>query len=460
VQRARRWALPGAPLLALILGAALLGAGLTSAEAVTAGVTLWCALWWVFEPVPIPATSIIPFAALPLGGVLTHQEVATAYGHHLILLLMGGLILSTAMETSGAHRRVALMMVRLVGGESGPRLVLGFMIAAASLSMWISNTATTLMLLPVALAVLQQTGQDRARLAPVLILGIAYAANIGGVGTPVGTPPNVIFMASYEQATGEPWSFLRWMSVGVPVILVFLPLMWRWLVRGLVLEAAVEVPHPGPWRPAERRVLWVTRAEPFGGWNAWVEALWGVDLPGRQTVTGDSTVALAMAVVMFLVRDGRGGRVLDWEHAVRIPWGLLLLFGGGLAIGKAFVASGLSGEIGALLRALTAWHVLPMIAALCLSVTFLTEVTSNTATTNILMPILAAGAIAAGIHPALLMVPAAISASCAFMLPVATAPNAIAFGTGEFDTARMIREGLALNLIGAAVVTLLTWILL
>ena len=354
------------------------------------------------------------------------------------------------------------MMVRLFGGASPSRLVLGFMVASAVLSMWISNTATTLMLLPVALAVLDQVGQERSRLAPPLLLGIAYAANLGGVGTPVGTPPNVIFMANYEQATGESWSFLRWMSIGVPLIALFLPLMWLRLVRGLRLRQALAVPHPGPWRTAEVRVLsifavtgvlWVTRGEPFGGWNALIQTLWGVELAGGATLIGDSTVALAMVVVVFLTSDGRGGPILTWKRAVEVPWGLLLLFGGGMAIGKGFVASGLSGEIGALLQGLTAWHVVFMIGGLCLVVTFLTEVTSNTATTNILMPILAAGAAAAEVPAALLMIPAALSASCAFMLPVATAPNAIVFGSGEIKTRRMIREGLALNLIGVAAIT-------
>ncbi len=465
----RRHALPAGPLLGLTFALLLVAAGVERPAAITAGVTLWCSIWWVLEPVPIPVTSLLPFALLPLGGVLTHQEVATAYGHHLILLLLGGFILSLGMEASGAHRRLALGMVRLVGSHSGPRLVLGFMIASAALSMWISNTATTLMLLPVAIALLEQAGADRARLAPALILGIAYAANIGGVGTPVGTPPNLVFMAVFQQTTGAGWGFLEWMRVGVPVVLLFLPLMWLWLVRGLVLRASVELPHPGPWRTAERRVLgvfaltatlWVTRTEPFGGWNALIEALWGAEIAGGATLIGDSTVALGMVVLLFVISDGRGGRLLEWERAASLPWGMLLLFGGGLAIGKAFVASGLSGVIGELLSGLTALPLLPMIALLCLVVTFMTEVTSNTATTNILMPILAAAAAAAAVEPALLMVPAAISASCAFMLPVATLPNAIAFGTGEIDVARMVREGLVLNLIGAVVVSGVCWSLL
>jgi sodium-dependent dicarboxylate transporter 2/3/5 len=461
---ARRLALIGGPLLALAAALVSLQIGLERAPALVAGIALWCALWWILEPIPIPATSLIPFAALPLAGVMPHAEAVRAYGDPIILLLMSGFILSLAMESSGAHRRVALGMLRLTGGSSGPRVVLGFLLAAALLSMWISNGATTLMLLPVALAVLDQAGADRARLALPLLLAIAYGANIGGIGTPVGTPPNLIFVASYERATGEPWSFLRWMSVGVPVIALFVPLAWRWLVRDLRLAAKLEIPDPGPWRPAERRVLiafavtallWITRAEPFGGWSGWLEALWGHD--GAELV-GDETVALAMLVAMFMIPDGSGGRVLTWEHTREVPWGLLLLFGGGLALGDAFAASGLSRAIGSLLEGLTAWSVLPMLIALCAVVTLLTEFTSNTATAAILMPILAATAGSAGMDPALLMLPGALSASYGFMLPVGTAPNAIVYGTGLVPIRAMLREGLVMDVMGVLVIALVCWL--
>lgn len=465
-------ALPAGPVAGLAVWA-LLGPilGLPAAAAFTAGVTTLCAVWWVFEPIPIPATSLAPFALLPLGGVLDQTAVATAYGHPLILLLMGGFILSTAMEKSGAHRRLAMGMVRAVGGASGRRLILGFMVASAGLSMWISNTATTLMLLPVALAVLQQVPErDRASMAAPLLLGIAYAANIGGIGTPVGTPPNVIFMAQYEAHTGRAWSFLDWMKIGVPIVALFLPVCWWWVTRAVPKGPPLTLPPRQPWRPEERRVLlvfgltallWTTRTEPWGGWNSWIEGLWHIDMPGSKTLVGDSTVALAMVLVMFVVPDGKGSRLLDWETAARIPWGLLLLFGGGLAIGKAFGASGLSRVVGEQLSTLTTWPTLAMITVICLSVTFLTEVTSNTATTNVLMPVLAAASGAMGeagaIEPALLMVPAAVSASCAFMLPVATAPNAIVYGTDFVSTRQMMREGLVLNLIGAVLISLLCY---
>ncbi|MFT5681143.1 MAG: sodium-dependent dicarboxylate transporter 2/3/5 [Myxococcota bacterium] len=451
----RLLSLASGPLLAAISVGAALFAGLDAPAAWTAGVAAWCVAWWISEPIPIPATSLIPFAAFPAIGVLDHKTVASAYGHTLILLLLGGFILSTAMAKSGAHRRLALGIVTLVGG-GGRRLVLGFMLACALCSMWISNTATTLMLLPVVGAVLERADK---RLTTPLLLGLAYSASIGGLGTPVGTPPNVIFMGIYREATGTDVSFLQWMSIGIPAVAILLPLAWLWLTRNLADTPAVELPTLPPWRSAERRVLavfaitallWVTRTAPFGGWSG------ALSMEG----VGDSTVALAAVVALFVLPDGEGGPMLDWKTAREIPWGLLLLFGGGIAIARAFGASGLSEAIGGAMTGLMTLPTLLLIGAVCLSVTFLTEVTSNTATTTLLMPVLAAAGLAAGIDPALLMIPAALSASCAFMLPVATAPNAIVFGTGKVTTRTMAREGLVLNLVGAVCLTGVCWLLL
>ncbi|MEJ2130368.1 MAG: SLC13 family permease, partial [Gammaproteobacteria bacterium] len=387
----------------------------------------------------------------------SQADVSQAYGNSLVLLLLGGFILSTAMERSGAHRRIALAMVRLFGGTSSRRLVFGFMSAAAMLSMWISNTATTLMLLPVALAVLEKA--EDPKLATPLLLGIAYAASLGGIGTPIGTPPNLVFMQVYSVNTDTEVSFLSWMGWGVPVVICFFPLMGLWLTRHLDYRGTLTLPEVGRWRPEEARVLmvfaataalWVTRREPFGGWSAWL------DMPAAT----DGAVALLAVVVMFVVPNGKGGRLLDWETATRIPWGMLLLFAGGITIARAFVASGLSTALGTALSELATWPTFALIGIICLTVTFLTEMTSNTATTTLLMPILAAAAIGAGLPPSLLMVPAAMSASCAFMLPVATAPNTIVFGTGQFTTQTMAREGFILNLIGAGVITLVCLILI
>lgn len=421
-----------------------------SAIAFTAAITIWTAVWWIFEPIPIPATSLLPLALFPAVGVLTPTEVGAAYGSPLVLLLMGGFILSTAMERSGAHRRVALTMVNLFGGSSSKRLVFGFMAAAALLSMWISNTATTLMLLPVAMAVLEKAPDKK--LAIPLLLGIAYASSIGGIGTPIGTPPNLVFQQVYAETVGSEIGFLTWMSWGVPVVLIFVPITALWLTRGLDYQGSYILPAVGTWQSAERRVLivfaltalaWVTRSQPFGGWSTFL------NVPGIN----DAGVAMLAVVVMFLVPDGRGERLLNWESAAKIPWGMLILFGGGIAIAKAFVASGLSQQLGIWLTQLATLDLFLLILAICLTITFMTEITSNTATTTLMLPILAAAALAAEIPPEVLMVPAAMSASCAFMLPVATAPNTIMFSTGAFPIRTMVKEGLALNLIGALLIT-------
>ena len=446
------------PVLAAAVAALLLSAGYERDVGIVSFVAVLCVLWWVFEPVPIPVTSLLPLSLLPLLGVLTPAEVGQAYGSPLILLLLGGFLLSKAMEHSGAHRRLALAMVGLFGAASGRRLVLGFMVASAILSMWISNTATTLMLLPVALAVLEGV-KERERLAVPLLLGVAYAASVGGVGTPIGTPPNLIFMQIYSEYTGKIIGFSQWMSWGVPVVLVMVPAMAFALTRNLRGELSVELPTVGVWSTAEKRVMlvfgltalaWVTRSEPFGGWRVWL------DLPQAN----DASVALLAVVVMFLVPDGRGARLLDWQRASTIPWGVLLLFSGGICLAKGFVSSGLSDILGQWLAGMTVMPTLALIVLVCLVVTFMTETTSNTASTTLLMPVLAAAALAAGIKPELIMVPAAMSASCAFMLPVATAPNTVVFGSGLITVSRMAREGLLLNLLGVMVISLVCFIML
>jgi sodium-dependent dicarboxylate transporter 2/3/5 len=422
----------------------------------------------VLEPIPIAATSLIPFAAFPLVGVATHQEVGSAYGHTLILLLLGGFILSKAVETVGAHKRIAFGMVALTGGR-GRNLVLGFMLASATCSMWISNSATTLMLLPVAMAVLQHC-EDR-RLDVPLLLGIAYAASIGGVGTPIGTPPNVFFIGYFYDETGIEYGFIEWMKIGLPVVALMLPMAWLFLTRHLsagakdpqdsssASNAAVVLPKLGPWSSAEIRVLvifgcaavaWIFRTSPFGGWSKLFDA------PGA----GDSTVALAAVVALFLVPDKQRKPLLRWKDAESIPWGLLLLFGGGIAIAQGFRDTGLALAVGELLAGVASAPLPLVIVVICLAVTFMTEVMSNTATTTLLMPLLFAAAAAAHVLPEQLLIPAALSASCAFMLPVATAPNAIVFGTGAIDARTMVREGVILNFLGVLVISVCCLLLL
>lgn len=452
----RQWALIAGPVLAMTVAAGMNQFGWEVRACWTGAVAILCVVWWIFEPIPIPATSIIPLAIFPLMGVLPQEKISTAFGNELILLMLGGFMISAAMERSGAHHRIALGMINLVGGTSSRRIVLSFMIATAALSMWISNTATTLMMLPIALAVIAQSPDKK--LAVPLLLAIAYGSSIGGLGTPIGTPPNLVFMQQYEKFTGTVVSFTQWMSWGLPVVLLFVPLAGLWLTRKLDYRGKLIIPATGEWRPEERRVLiifgltalaWITRLEPFGGWSTWF------DLRGAN----DAIVALIAVVVMFLIPNGRGGKLLDWESAEKVPWGILILFAAGIVIAQAFVESGLSSAIGGHLAIFASLHPLFIIAIVALIVTFLTETTSNTATTILLMPILAPAALAAGLDPSLLMVPAAMSASCAFMLPVATAPNAIVFGSGRVTIANMVREGLMLNFIGVVVITAVCYFL-
>ncbi|MEE2680878.1 MAG: SLC13 family permease [Planctomycetota bacterium] len=447
------------PLLAALVGMVLHFAGHHAPISWMAAITVLCAAWWITEPIPIPATSLIPLALLPLTGVLDRAAVANAYGNYLILLLMGGFMLSRAMEKSGTHEKLALVIMRVVGAHSPRRLIFGMMVATALISMWVSNTATTLAMLPVALAILKVLKDERV--AVPMLLGLAFAANIGGIGTPIGTPPNLVFMGAFDEliADGEnptltPWTFTRWMMIGVPVVLVLIPVLWLWLTRGLSGGSGVELPAPTRWTTAQRRVLivflvtaglWIFRSNPGGGWAGWLGA--------EPKQIGDSTIAALMVVVMFLIPDGDRSRLLDWKSASSIPWGILLLFGGGIALARGFVSSGLSDLIAAQLIGITQIPVVLMILTICLLVTFLTEVTSNTAITVLLMPILASVALAADMDPARLMIPAAMSASCAFMMPVATAPNAVVYSTGQIPMRRMNLEGVFLNLTGAVVIT-------
>ena len=284
------------PLFAILVAYSMHLSGWDAKACWTGAVVILCVVWWIFEPIPIPATSIIPLAVFPLVGVLSKEEVAKAYGSDLILLMLGGFMISVAMAHSGAHRRLALQLIKLIGGDSSRRIVFGFMCACAVLSMWISNTATALMMLPLALAIIDQSNDKK--LAIPLLLAIAYGCSIGGLGTPIGTPPNLVFMQEYQNFTGTTVSFTQWMSWGLPVVLIMVPLASMWLTRNLSYVGGLTMPPVGPWRPEEQRVLiifgftvlaWVTRTEPFGGWSTWL------DMRGAT----DATVALLLQSLCF-----------------------------------------------------------------------------------------------------------------------------------------------------------------
>ena len=464
-------ALVAGPVFGFVVGLVSIALGLDIVAGITLWITVWTASWWVFEAVPIPVASLVPLSLLPLFGVLDSKQVAQAYGHKLVLLLLGGFLLSRAMEKSGAHRRIALKMVSLCGGGGGKSLVLGFMVASAGLSMWISNTATTLMMLPMVIAVLEGAEDKKIRIP--LLLGVAFAANAGGIGTPIGTPPNMVMIGYYETIKGIEISFLEWMKVGIPISIIMVVVIWLWLTRNIKSKSAIPLPDPGSWRKEEKRTLcvffftalaWMTRSSPFGGWKGFFGLVSESDI-GLYNIlanANDASVAFIAVIVLFCVPSGnkKEEKLLDWETANQIPWGLIILVGSGICLGTAISESGLSGSIAGLLMGIEKVETVVLILCVALLVTFLTEITSNTATTVILMPILGAAATASGVDPTLLLIPAAISASCAFMLPVATMPNAVVYGTGEFSIKQMVREGFVLNLIGALVVTTICYLVL
>lgn len=430
--------------------------GMPRDAAWTLGVTVWVAWWWISEAIPIPATSLLPFVLLPAGGILPFQDATLSFGNHVIILFMGAFMLARGIEHSGVHERIALGLVSKIGGTNGKLIVFAFMGAVAFLSMWISNTASVLALLPVAVAIATASNNKRFQIA--LLLGLAYAASLGGVATLIGTPPNLVFASVYQTFSGEEMGFMRWMGYGLPIVLLGLPLIAIWLTRGLQLDQPVELKSIGAFNTHEKRalmvfgavvLLWITRSEPFGGWSTWF------NLP----MVGDATVALAGVVAMFLVSDSRGGRLLTWERAVEIPWGVLLLFAGGICLAEGFMQSGLSDIIGQALAAYTALPLWLLVLLLGLSVSFLTEITSNTATATLLMPILASTALAAGLPIEILMIPAVVACSCAFCLPVATPPNSIVFSSGMVTIKEMVREGAILNVILACVTALVVMVL-
>jgi sodium-dependent dicarboxylate transporter 2/3/5 len=453
----------GGLLLAAVVFAWMRAVGLTDAQCWTAAVTTLCVVWWIFEALPLAATSLVPLAVFPLTGVLNERQAAAAYGDPIILLFLGAFMVSKAIEHWGAHRRIADAIMARIGGTTGPRILLAIMLTTTLCSFWINNTAVALMMLPVALAVLER--DTSGKLAVPLLLGVAYCASIGGIATPIGTAPNGIFQSNYARVTGHTVPFHEWIVMGSVVALLMMVAAWlvlSWSVRGV---SSAPIQSGGKWTKAQVRTLivfglaalaWITREVPLGGWSGQLAHLFGV------TQAGDMTVAIAAALALFLIPSGEegGGRLLDWTTAVSIPWGVLILFGGGIAIAAAFQSSGLSAQIGQAVTGIREWPTLAVMAVLCLSVTFLSEVTSNTATANVLMPTLAAAAAANGMDPALLMFPATLSNSLAFMMPVGTPPNAIIYGSGRVRIIDMVRYGFVLNLVGAVIVTLVCWKLL
>ena len=448
-------------------------AGLTVEGWRTAAAAVLMAVWWMTEAIPIPATAILPLALFPALGVLDAADAASPYANELIFLFMGGFFLAVTMEKWDLHKRIALNIMAFVG-TSPNRLVLGFMLATAFLSMWISNTATTAMMLPIGIAVGEmfkpQDHQGPYEFGISLMLGVAYASSIGGIATLIGTPPNAVLAGAASELLDREIGFVQWMGVGVPLAVVMLPLTWLLLTRVLYrpgdlsgdAERIIEGERRalGPASRGERvtaavfvltALAWVLRSEKTFG---------ATTIPGIETLypfVTDSTIAMGAAALLFLIPVNwrAGDFALDWPTARKIPWGVLVLFGGGLSLARAMDQSGLATWIGSVVGTLDALPVVLVVGAVATLIVFLTEVTSNTATSTMAMPIMAGAALGLGIEPLLLMTTAALSASMAFMLPVATPPNAIVFASGYLTIPQMARAGFFLNLIAIALITAL-----
>lgn len=445
-----------------------------------AAVTALMAIWWITEAIPIPATSLLPIAMFPLLGIMKSNAATAPYANHLIYLFMGGFFLAVTMERWNLHRRVAIHTIRAVGTSPG-RMILGFMIATAFLSMWVSNTATTMMMVPIGLAVIQQaTGFEskdiracdntgpKSNFGKCLMLGIAYAASMGGVATIIGTPPNTVMVGMVEKMFGVQISFGQWMLFGVPLTVIMLALSWVLLTRVLFpmgdLELAggkkiidEEVRKLGPMSNEEKKIVvvgcfvaafWLSRG--FIKGTAFVNAIF----PNFGFV-GDATIGILGALILFAIPTNfkKGEFLLDWKTAVKIPWDVILLFGGGLAIANGFAKTGLASYIASQLGGLEGTSILIFVAVVVMITIFLTEITSNTATATLLVPIMGSAAIAMGVHPFATIISACVAASFAFMLPVATPPNAVVFGSGCISIKQMAKAGLWLNILGTILIT-------
>lgn len=481
--------------------------GLNPAAQRLLAVTLWMAVWWVTQAIPIAATSLLPLALFPVCGIQSAKTVSQSYLGDSSFLYLGGFVIALGIERWGLHRRLALLTVNATG-TSPAQIVFGFMLATFCLSMWISNTATTVLMLPIALALLTSLERLPAdagakastpdphfnHLALALTLGIAYSASIGGLATLVGTPTNLAFVDIWNKSfPGQPAvSASQWMLTWTPFGFVMLLCTWRILIFGLRTPAGFDrfdrsffrhkLRELGPMTFAEgamltlfasTALLWLFRTDfTFGDWvliRGWGSAMatWlqHIGVPAEKSLefVSDGTVAMTVATLMFVLpaqrsRNGQVKYLMDWQTTAKIPWGIMLLFGGGFAIAGAFESTKLSEWIGGIFKVLAdgqpTWV---LVIAVCVLLTFLTEFTSNVATVNTVLPIIAAASVALDVDPRMLMIPATVSASCAFMLPIGTPPNAIVFGTGRIRMSQMAGYGIILNLLGVVLAVAATY---
>ena len=439
-------------------------AGMSREAMIAAGLVVLMAAWWMTEALPLTATALMPFLVLPFAGVMTARETAGAYYSPILFLLLGGAFIALAIERTGLHKRLALAILTAVGGRGGQAgLLLAFMIAAAILSMLISNTSTALIMMPMALAVLAGGGlaaEEREGLAGALPMGIAFAASIGGLGTLVGSPTNAIAVGLLDTMIGVRISFAEWALYGLPIVILGVPL------AALIISRVQQVAsHPfdvdaartaildkTPMGTAERRLLivvaitflaWMTRllVEPYLPDDSWT----------------DGTIAIIASLALFLLPDGTGRPLLVWKEADRAPWGVIMMFGGGLALAAGMGASGLAEWLGNALLPLEAWPLVLVAIAVVAMVVLITEFASNVATASAIIPVVAALVVALRVDPVLLAMPAALAASWGFMLPAGTGPNAIAWSTGRIRIERMVKAGILLDLVGTVMIVAVVW---
>jgi sodium-dependent dicarboxylate transporter 2/3/5 len=450
--------------------------GLSDPARAVLAATAWIAIWWVTEAIPIAATALLPIVLFPLTGAVTLQATTAQYGHRYIFLYIGGFLLAIAIEKWGLHRRIALNIIKLIGTDV-TRIILGFMVATAALSMWISNTATSVMMLPIGMAIIAQLRDnprtdvdENAVFGKALMLAIAYSASIGGMATLIGTPPNLVLAGVVEDLYGIEISFLQWLKFGLPISMILLALCWVYLTR--VAFHFRQRDFPGG-REEINRQLAKLRAMSWeeklllGVFSltaaAWIGRSFVQDQLGLFPRLDDTIIAMIAGLCLFLLPSRKldcGGKreaLLDWDDTKNLPWGIVLLFGGGMALAEGFKASGLAAWFGSQTTLLESVSLLMLVLLLVAAVNFLTEITSNLATTSMLLPILASMALSMNVHPFLLMVGATVAASCAFMLPVATPPNAVVFGSGYLRIPDMVRAGIWMNVLSILLLTLFVY---
>ena len=434
--------------------------------------TIWIALWWVFEVVPISVTALLPIILFPLSGGLDLSTTTASYGHKYVFLYMGGFMIAIALEKWNLHKRIALNIISFVGTNI-QRIILGFMLATAFLSMWISNTATSVMMLPIGISIVKQLldnpltkANETEVFGKMLMLAIAYSASIGGIATLIGTPPNLVLAGVISEVYQVEITFLQWFLFGFPISIILLFIGWIFLTRFAFKLEMIEFPGgTAEINRMKKELGSISYEEKVVGLIFGLTAFCWITrsylLKSLLPALDDTIIAIIFSILLFVINTKKKeGKLLNWEEAVKMPWGIIILFGGGMALAKGFEVSGLALWIGSQMTLISGLSLILIVIVIITSVNFLTEITSNLATTAMLLPVLAPIALQLDVHPYMLMVAAATAASCAFMLPVATPPNAVVFGSGYLRIPDMIRTGIFMNIISIVLLTLMVYFVL